>query len=80
MAEDKLKACSMCFSDTKYPCIKCERPVCNVCGVPELDEDTDGWIYVKQVSYCYSILTKRKLIMNEGNRNLHIICWPQNIE
>ena len=68
MAEDKLKACCVCFSDTKYACIKCKKPVCNVCGVPEFDEDTDGWIYGKQVSYCYScnrknsLLTKRKFI------------------
>ena len=67
MVEEKLKACSMCFSVTKYACIKCKRAVCNVCDVPKLDEDTDGWIYGKQVSYCFScngkssLLRKRKL-------------------
>ena len=69
MAEE-LKECSQCFSNTKYACIKCKKPVCNVCGVAELDEDADGWIYGKQVSYRYSckrksnLFTKRKSIIS----------------
>jgi hypothetical protein len=66
---DEVKACSVCFCDTKYACIKCKKTICNVCGSPEIDEDTDGWIYGKQVSYCYlckwkiNLVSKRKSII-----------------
>ena len=59
---DEMKPCVVCCTDTKYVCIKCKKPICNVCGTPERDEDTDGWIYGKQVSYCYSCKRKSDLL------------------
>jgi hypothetical protein len=39
-----------------------QKTICNVCGSPEVDEDTDGWIYGKKVSYCHSCRRKINLV------------------
>ncbi len=70
-----------------------KKTVCNVCGVAEVNEDADGWIYGKQVCYRHSckrksnLFTKRKSIISGavpsnkqrrgGGKNLHHRCWHQ---
>ena len=42
-----------CLKETKYLCIKCLLPICNLCSVPELVEATPGWVAGKKVGYCH---------------------------
>ena len=51
-ATDSLRDCTACFRETKYCCIICLAPMCNLCATPEKDERTDGWIVAKRVGYC----------------------------
>lgn len=44
--------CSVCFRKTKYSCLKCDLPTCNLCGVEELNEEIEGWTAGKKVGYC----------------------------
>ena len=44
--------CVSCFKQTKYRCITCYMPVCNLCSTPEFDEEKDGWITGRRVGYC----------------------------
>lgn len=44
--------CFVCDEPTKYRCITCNLPICNVCCVAELDEDTFGWLAQVSVGYC----------------------------
>ena len=67
----KLQDCSVCFRDTKYVCIYCKIPLCNMCGEPEFNEDVEGWIPGKQVGYCYGCARKLKFKrkFEEGTRD-----------
>ena len=51
-ASGRLRDCTACFRETKYGCIICLAPLCNLCATPEKDERTDGWIVAKRVGYC----------------------------
>ena len=44
--------CESCMKQTKYICITCGVPVCTVCCLEELDEETQGWIPCRSVGYC----------------------------
>ena len=44
--------CSVCFSATKYSCLRCEIPICNKCSIFEQDEDHQGWVAGKRVAFC----------------------------
>ena len=48
----KVSHCQICFEETKYICITCGIPICNKCGIPELDEDVRGWLASRRVGYC----------------------------
>ncbi|KAJ7394722.1 hypothetical protein OS493_000548 [Desmophyllum pertusum] len=52
MAAEPEDMCMSCFRQTKYACIRCELPICNVCSVPELDEEIPGWASGEKVAYC----------------------------
>ena len=54
--------CKFCGLATKYRCIECKDVVCNrsECSVPELDEETDGWIEQARVSYCNDCFLTQK--------------------
>lgn len=58
---ETLKECSGCTRGTKYSCIKCKIPICNLCCEPEVDEEVDGWISGKFVGYCYPCSRKVSL-------------------
>ena len=51
-ATSSLRDCTACFRQTKYSCIICLAPICNLCATPDKDERTDGWIVAKRVGYC----------------------------
>lgn len=44
--------CLVCFRDTKYACLTCSLPVCNICATAENDESTTGWKDGRKVGYC----------------------------
>ena len=44
--------CISCFRETKYICILCLLPVCNICSVAELDDEIEGWVAGRRVGYC----------------------------
>ena len=44
--------CSVCFRSTKYICIICGFPICNICCAPEIDENFRGWKAGRSVGYC----------------------------
>ena len=44
--------CLSCGELTKYKCLICNSPTCNLCCVPEIDEDVDGWCVGLSVGYC----------------------------
>ena len=49
------KDCSVCFQETKYSClksVKCDLPICNLCGIKELNEEIEGRKAGKKVGYC----------------------------
>ena len=48
----KVSACLICFEQTKYICIGCGIPICNICGIPEMNEETRGWSASRSVGYC----------------------------
>lgn len=62
--EEELKAimatCHMCDKNTKYSCILCKVPVCNICCSPEMDEEATGWASGSSVGYCDSCLLSTK--------------------
>ena len=66
-----MEPCASCFRDTKYSCIYCSLPLCNVCSIAELNDDTCGWIAGKRVGYCKpckeNLLRKGKLNIDTGN-------------
>ena len=66
-----LQDCSVCFRDTKYVCIQCKIPICNMCSEPEFNEDVEGWVTGKQVGYCYGCTRKLKFKrkLEEGKRD-----------
>lgn len=66
-ANGKAQACISCFRDTKYTCIHCRMPVCNLCSFSEGDEDTDGWIVGKSVGYCENCFDKSNVNTNESD-------------
>ena len=41
---------------TKYRCITCNVPACNMCTSFEKDEEVDGWRAGKSVGYCRDCL------------------------
>ena len=51
-----ISECVSCFNETKYVCLSCGIPVCNIFGKPELDEETRGWIENRSVGYCKKCL------------------------
>ena len=61
-AKAKVEACVSCFRETKYICIHCQMPVCNLCAFPEGDDETHGWVVGKSVGYCENCFDKP----NEG--------------
>ena len=40
---DLIECCS-CKRGTKYSCIKCKIPICNLCCQPEFDDSVNGWL------------------------------------
>ena len=52
----KISECVSCFNETKYLCLSCCVPVCNICGKPELDEEMRGYIENRSVGYCKDCL------------------------
>ena len=66
----KLQDCSVCLRDSKYICINCKIPVCNLCSELEFKEDIEGWIPGK-VGYCCGCTRKLKFKgkFKEGTRD-----------
>ena len=54
MASCSLKTdnCYSCMKDTKYVCLSCGIPVCNICSSVEPNEDARGWLGGRSVGYC----------------------------
>ena len=52
MESTKAKRCSICRSATKYRCMDCQIPICNVCAIEENDDSKTNWIPGKQVGRC----------------------------
>ena len=52
MIATKCEECVSCFRNTKYSCITCHMPVCNLCSFAEVHDENEGWIIAKRVGYC----------------------------
>ncbi|XP_065054393.1 uncharacterized protein LOC135683145 [Rhopilema esculentum] len=48
----KTDFCSKCTKETKYVCMNCRIPICNVCSYAEENEETPGWSSGRSVGYC----------------------------
>ena len=44
--------CVYCLVLTKYRCLSCETAICSKCSHFEHNEETEGWMAGKAVSYC----------------------------
>ena len=68
-----LTECSSCKRGTKYSCMKCKIPICNLCCQPEFDDNVKGWLSGKQVGYCYpcsrELNWKRKFLEDKTRRS-----------
>ena len=48
----KTDFCSKCTKETKYVCMNCRIPICNVCSYAEENDETLGWSSGRSVGYC----------------------------
>ena len=55
-----MATCYMRHKSTKYSCMLCKVPVCNICCSPEMDEEAAGWASGSSVSYCNCCLLSTK--------------------
>ena len=60
--------CVSCLVLTKYRCTSCETPICSKCSHFEHNEETEGWMVGKAVSYCGFCYEEREA--DEPNTNM----------
>lgn len=64
MAATKQK-CTVCSGQTKYNCITCKEPICNICSIFD-DDENPAWKAGKSVGYCLKCTKKNGLESETG--------------